>query len=120
MDRRLLLLSLLLAASCGRGDAPAGQPAASGTNRDSAAGSVAAAPQASGGAAMTAAAAPANPQGRIPVLEYHVIGGDKNGLYTRTAASYRNDLETAYKLGYRPITISQMLDKDFRDVPAGM
>ena len=24
-------------------------------------------------------------QGRIPVLEYHVIGGDKNALYTRTA-----------------------------------
>jgi hypothetical protein len=54
------------------------------------------------------------------VLEYHVIGGDKNTLYTRTAASYRNDLEQAYKLGYRPITIKQMLDKDFSDVPAGM
>jgi hypothetical protein len=49
-----------------------------------------------------------------------VIGGDKNTLYTRTAASYRADLETAYKMGYRPITIAQMLDKDFRDVPAGM
>ncbi|MEO8562219.1 MAG: polysaccharide deacetylase family protein [bacterium] len=61
-----------------------------------------------------------NPQGRIPVLEYHVIGGDKNTLYTRTAASYRADLEEAYKLGYRPITIAQMLDKDFRDVPTGM
>jgi hypothetical protein len=54
------------------------------------------------------------------VLEYHVIGGEQNSLYTRTAASYRNDLETAYKLGFRPITIAQMLDKDFRDVPAGM
>ncbi|MDQ6636088.1 MAG: polysaccharide deacetylase family protein [Gemmatimonadota bacterium] len=119
MDRRLFLLPLLLAASCGRGDAPAGQPAASNTNRDSAAGSVAAAPEAPGAGAATAAPAP-NPQGRIPVLEYHVIGGDKNSLYTRTAVSYRNDLETAYKLGYRPITIAQMLDKDFRDVPAGM
>jgi polysaccharide deacetylase len=119
MDRRLLLLPLLVAVSCGRGDAPAGQPAA-GTSRDSSAGSVAAAAEASGGAPASASARPANPQGRIPVLEYHVIGGDKNSLYTRTAASYRNDLETAYKLGYRPITISQMLDKDFRDVPAGM
>jgi hypothetical protein len=62
----------------------------------------------------------ANLQGRIPVLEYHVIAGDKNTLYTRTAASYRADLEEAYKRGFRPITISQMLDKDFRDVPAGM
>src|SRR5436309_12539374 len=30
---------------------------------------------------------PANHMGRIPVLEYHVIAGDKNSLYTRTAAS---------------------------------
>lgn len=126
MDRRLLLLPLSIAISCGRGDAPANQSAASGTNHDSAAGSVSVAPNASPAASTTssapagAAALPANPQGRIPVLEYHVIGGDKNALYTRTAASYKNDLETAYKLGYRPITISQMLDKDFRDVPAGM
>ncbi|MEP6733817.1 MAG: polysaccharide deacetylase family protein [bacterium] len=70
------------------------------------------------GSAPTAAAA--NQLGRIPVLEYHVIAGDKNTLYTRTAASYRADLEEAYKRGYRPITIAQMLDKDFRDVPAGM
>jgi hypothetical protein len=63
---------------------------------------------------------PANSQGRIPVLEYHVIGGDKNALYSRTAASYRADLDEAYRLGYRPITIAQMLDKDFRDVPPGM
>src|SRR5439155_9220025 len=67
-----------------------------------------------------AGSAAPNLQGRIPVLEYHVIGGDKNSLYTRTAASYRADLEEAYKLGYRPITISQMLDKNFSDVPAGM
>jgi hypothetical protein len=78
------------------------------------------APAAPAAGAGAAGSAPANLQGRIPVLEYHVIGGDKNTLYTRTAASYRNDLETAYKLGYRPITVSQMLDKDFRDVPAGM
>ena len=32
---------------------------------------------------------PSNKMGKIPVLEYHVIGGDKNTLYTRTAASYR-------------------------------
>ncbi len=63
---------------------------------------------------------PANHNGKIPVLEYHVIGGEKNALYTRTAASFRADLEDVYKRGYRPITIAQMLDKDFSDVPAGM
>ena len=61
-----------------------------------------------------------NHTGRIPVLEYHVIGGDKNALYTRTVASFKADLEDVYKRGYRPITIAQMLDKNFEDVPAGM
>ena len=63
---------------------------------------------------------PTNHLGRIPVLEYHVIGGDKNALYTRTVASFKADLEDVYKRGYRPITIAQMLDKDFSDVPEGM
>lgn len=61
-----------------------------------------------------------NQLGRIPVLEYHVIGGDKDGLYTRTPAHYLWDLEEAYRLGYRPITIAQMLDRSFSDVPSGM
>ncbi len=61
-----------------------------------------------------------NLMGRIPVLEYHIIGGEKNALYSRTAASYKADLDTVYKLGFRPITIAQMLDKDFSDVPPGM
>ena len=63
---------------------------------------------------------PTNHLGRIPVLEYHVIGGDKNSLYTRTVASFKADLEDVYKRGYRPINIAQMLDKNFEDVPAGM
>jgi hypothetical protein len=125
MDRRLLLVTLL-AAACSKGEAPARQSGA--TTGDSAGGAVASAPAAPVVGASSAPASPgsssgsaaANLAGRIPVLEYHVIGGDKNTLYTRTAASYRNDLETAYKLGYRPITVAQMLDKDFRDVPAGM
>jgi peptidoglycan/xylan/chitin deacetylase (PgdA/CDA1 family) len=129
MDRRIVLVALL-AAACSKGDAPARQPG----TPDSAGGAVSGAPNSagtstsptSGGApaggatASVAGGAAVNLQGRIPVLEYHVIGGDKNTLYTRTVQSYRNDLETAYKLGYRPITVAQLLDKDFRDVPAGM
>ena len=61
-----------------------------------------------------------NHNGRIPVLEYHIIGRDKNAQYTRTVASFKADLEDVYKRGYRPITIAQMLDKNFEDVPAGM
>jgi hypothetical protein len=49
-----------------------------------------------------------------------VIEGTKNSLYTRTPESFKADLEDVYKRGYRPITIAQLLDKDFSDVPAGM
>ena len=63
---------------------------------------------------------PTNHLGRIPILEYHVIKGPTNQEYTRTPESFRKDLEDVYARGYRPITVSQMLDKDFRDVPAGM
>lgn len=63
---------------------------------------------------------PPNHMGRIPVLEYHVVGSAKNTLYTRTTESFRADLEDAYRRGYRPITISQLVDRDFNDVPVGM
>jgi peptidoglycan/xylan/chitin deacetylase (PgdA/CDA1 family) len=124
MPRRFIALAFLVAA-CSKGDAPAAQADSATRTRDSSGGAVtqtsgpaAAAP--TDAAAAAGAKQPANPQGRIPVVEYHVIGGDKNALYSRTVASFKADLEEAYRLGYRPITIAQMLDKDFRDVPAGM
>jgi len=61
-----------------------------------------------------------NHLGRIPILEYHLITGTKNADYTRTPESFRKDLEDVYARGYRPITVSQMLDKDFHEVPPGM
>jgi hypothetical protein len=129
MGRRTLVL-LLLVAACSSGEsasaragsadsAAARTSAGESTKREmvtalgSAPGDVVSPGRSTGGAPAP------NPQGRIPVLEYHVIGGDKNTLYTRTVASYKADLEEAYKLGYRPITIAQMLDKDWRDVPPG-
>ena len=126
MDRRSLAF-LLLVAACSSGESssarsgPAESAAAharptDGGNREVATASGSAPGDVAAAGRATGALAP-NPQGRIPVLEYHVIGGDKNTLYTRTAASYRADLEEAYKLGYRPITIAQMLDKDWCDVP---
>jgi hypothetical protein len=63
---------------------------------------------------------PPNHAGRIPVLEYHVVGGEKNALYTRTRESFRADLEDVYERGYRPITIAQLVDKDFSEVPVGL
>src|SRR5512144_790776 len=101
-----------LAAACGAktktGDST---PATAGRTPDSAAGAI---------GDTVVGKLPPNHMGRIPVLEYHVIGGDKNALYTRTVASFKADLEDVYRRGYRPITIAQMLDKNFSDVPEGM
>lgn len=46
--------------------------------------------------------------------------GDRDALYSRTRERFRADLEDVYRRGYRPVTIAQLLDRDFRDVPAGM
>src|SRR4051794_18265924 len=112
MDRRLIVV-LALVAACSRGDASSGR-AAGATSHDSAAGNVATAAAgdsahtaaANAGAVPSAPAASPNQLGRIPVLEYHIIGAEKNELYKRTEASFRADMEAAYKLGYRPITIA--------------
>ena len=73
--------------------------------------------------APTASSAPPAPQptpnelGRIPVFEYHLIT-DKNSVYERTHEGLRRDLEVMYARGYRPISISEMVDKKI-DLPAG-
>ncbi len=77
-----------------------------------------------GGAIATSSAAPAgslpsNHIGQIPVLEYHIVG-DKNGQYERTRENFRKDLQLLYDRGYRPMTLAQMLDKDFSMIPDGM
>jgi hypothetical protein len=77
--------------------------------------SAAATPAAAGGTQHR----PPNKMGRIPVREYHLIG-DHDALYSRTREHFRADLEDVYRRGYRPVTIAQVLDRDFRDVPVGM
>src|SRR5262245_46681825 len=119
--RRIIAVTLVaqtgLVAACGSNGAQSAAASGSkaGTSHDSAAGALA-----PNGASDTGKKLPQNHAGRIPVLEYHVIGRDKNSLYTRTVASFKADLEDVYKRGYRPITIAQMLDKNFTDVPDGM
>jgi len=76
--------------------------------------------------AVTSAAATAdgatsrapNTMGRIPVVEYHVIG-DKDTQFERTRENFRKDLELLYERGYRPVNVSQIVDKQI-DLPAGM
>jgi hypothetical protein len=60
-----------------------------------------------------------NPYGRIPVLEYHLIG-DKESQWMVEREHFKRQLQLLYDRGYRPVTMRQVLDKDFSDVPPGM
>jgi hypothetical protein len=60
---------------------------------------------------------PPNDQGRIPILEYHLIT-DHDSRWGRSADHFRQDLKLLYDRGYRPITVAEMVDKKF-DIPAG-
>jgi hypothetical protein len=62
---------------------------------------------------------PPNQLGRIPVLEYHQIT-DHDADYVRSRETFRKELDLVYSRGYRPITMTQLLNKDFSDVPVGM
>jgi peptidoglycan/xylan/chitin deacetylase (PgdA/CDA1 family) len=59
-----------------------------------------------------------NELGRIPVAEYHLIS-DHDAFYSRERNHFRKDLEDIYARGYRPVTISQILDRKI-DLPKGL
>lgn len=60
----------------------------------------------------------ANELGRIPVLEYHLIG-DREGRWARSWQRFAQDLELLHARGYRPITVKQLVAGDI-DVAAGL
>jgi hypothetical protein len=59
-----------------------------------------------------------NEMGRIMVLEYHLIT-DHNGDYARERGQFRKDLELLYDRGYRPVNMSDVLDKKL-NLPRGL
>ena len=77
-----------------------------------------------GAAASTPAQGTPNPNrvpnemGRIMVLEYHLIT-DHNGDYARERGQFRKDLELLYNRGYRPVNMSDVLDKKL-NLPRGL
>lgn len=68
--------------------------------------------------AQTQPARATNEHGRIPILEYHLVGGEKDSRWGRSADHFRRDLELLYARGYRPITVAQLVYGDI-DIPAG-
>lgn len=61
---------------------------------------------------------PPNEMGRIPILEYHLIG-DSTARWMRERNQYRKDLEWLYNRGFRPVTMAEVLDKKI-DLPRGL
>ena len=61
---------------------------------------------------------PPNELGRIPILEYHVIG-TFDSRWTVSQESFRRDLQFMYDRGYRPVNVSDLLAKKI-DLPAGL
>ena len=59
-----------------------------------------------------------NEFGRIPILEYHLLG-DSDSRWHVERDHFRRDLERLYVSGYRPVTVSEVVDKKI-DLPAGL
>ena len=59
-----------------------------------------------------------NEMGRIMVLEYHLIS-DHNGFYSRERGQFRKDLQLLDDRGYRPVNMSDVLDKNL-NLPKGL
>lgn len=130
MRRAAAVVLVLAVAGCGAADTSADRVAgdtaelagASAATLDSTAAATAA--PAAGGARSGAARdegprtdLPPNEHGRIPILEYHLIGAE-NGRWTVTAKQLREDMELLWQRGYRPITMMEYVDRSF-DLPAG-
>lgn len=59
-----------------------------------------------------------NELGRIPVLEYHLIG-ERESRWSRHWQRFARDLELLHERGYRPITVRQLVRGEI-DLPAGL
>ncbi len=55
--------------------------------------------------------------GRIPILEYHLVA-DSDSRWGRGWRHFARDLQLLYDRGYRPVTVSQLVDRKL-DIPPG-
>jgi hypothetical protein len=58
--------------------------------------------------------------GRVPILEYHIVADSSHGMFVISRDQFRRELQMLYDRGYRPLTVAQLVDKDFSTIPAGM
>jgi hypothetical protein len=70
------------------------------------------------GSAARAGGRIVNELGRVPILEYHLIG-DSGSRWMVKRDSFRAQLQLLYDAGYRPITVSELVDGRI-DLPVGL
>lgn len=117
---RKLLITALLVAACGNsGSSSSARPVTHDSTR------IRSSTTASRALAARAAAITAegdtlqpNEMGRIPILEYHLIG-DAESRWTRERNQFRKDIEMLYARGFRPVNMVDVLDRKM-DVPRGL
>lgn len=98
-----LLCSLLLASLACHG-APGKRTVRSGDNGEA--------------ATLAASARTPNELGRFPILEYHLLG-DSDSRWRVERGHFRRNLELLYASGYRPVTVSEVVDRKI-DLAAGL
>jgi hypothetical protein len=103
--RRIAVLVALPALACGRADSGIAH-AADSSSLARVPGELA---SATGGAGRVTYGTH-NELGRIPILEYHIIGA-KEGRWARERERFRADLELLYERGYRPVSVSELVDR---------
>ncbi|MEX1184133.1 MAG: polysaccharide deacetylase family protein [Gemmatimonadota bacterium] len=112
------IVGLVFVAACdGAGDrTAAATPAAADTPNHPTRAAVASAGSAASDDGPRTELAP-NELGRIPVVEYHLIGAEE-ARWTRTPENFRNDLELLHARGYRPVSLRHLAAAAI-DLPAG-
>ena len=110
------LCALTITACAGPGDAREARAADAGARNDGTA-SVAADSVRPAPSTGPVTDLPPNELGRIPVLEYHLLG-DKGSMWMVERERFRQNLQLLYDRGYRPVTLAEVLDKRI-DLPAG-
>lgn len=125
MLNRIAAAFLVASVACtARGDDPPNPSTARGasaaTPTDTPSGSTSTNPASSGPVSLTAEdrARIPNELGKIPVVEYHLID-TADGRYARERGRFARDLKLIYDRGYRPVSISQLLDRKI-DLPRGL
>lgn len=108
---RTLIIGALLLTACSNGSSSAGTDKT--TAGDSAASTSTTPPVAISTVASLSAEGDTlqpNEMGRMPILEYHLLG-DTATRWTRERGQFRKDLEMLYARGFRPVNMTEVLDK---------